>query len=176
MKPIIKDASHEDLTDITKIYAQAVLHGRASFELRPPDEDEMRRRFDNLVDNNFPYLVAHIDGKVAGYAYAASYRERPAYRWVVENSVYVSEDFQGNGIGRALLDRLIEECTEKDFRQMIAVIGDSDNTGSIRLHEKAGFTHTGVLRAMGRKHGLWLDTVLMQLALGQGSDTPPLDE
>ena len=176
MKPIITDASPEDLAAITRIYAEAVLHGRASFELQPPDEDEMRRRFDNLVDKNFPYLVAHVDNQVAGYAYAASYRERPAYRWVVENSVYVNEDFHGRGIGGALLDRLIEECTQKDFRQMIAVIGDSDNIGSIRLHEKAGFTHTGVLRAMGRKHGLWLDTVLMQLALGKGSDAPPLDE
>ena len=176
MKPIIEDASREDLTAITKIYAEAVLHGRASFELQAPDEAEMRRRFDNLVDNNFPYLVAHIDGNVAGYAYAASYRERPAYRWVVENSVYVNPDYQGNGIGALLLDRLIEACTQRDFRQMIAVIGDSDNIGSIRLHEKAGFTHTGVLRAMGRKHGLWLDTVLMQKALGEGSDAPPLDE
>ena len=161
-----------DIPAITAIYGNAVLHGRASFELTPPDEAEMAARRDRLVAAGYPYIVATREGTVAGYAYASPYRPRPAYDATVENSVYVAEQCQGCGIGKLLLSALIQRATECDFRQMIAVIGDSANHASIKLHEALGFRHVGTLRSVGWKHGMWLDTVLMQRPLGSGDARP----
>jgi phosphinothricin acetyltransferase len=158
---------------ITAIYAHAVRHGRASFELEPPDKAEMERRRDALVGAGYPYLVAEVSGTVVGYAYAGAYRSRPAYGSTVESSVYVAAAHHGRGLGRLLLARLIEEAERRGFRQMVAVIGDSANLASIRLHESLGFAHVGTLRSVGWKHERWLDTVLMQRALGIGDSAPP---
>ncbi|HEY0223912.1 MAG TPA: GNAT family N-acetyltransferase [Pseudolabrys sp.] len=174
MKPSIRPANLSDIAAITGIYAPAVEHGTASFELTPPDEAEMARRMDNLTRDGFPYIVAELEGVLAGYAYAASYRVRPAYRLTVENSVYIAPGMQRRGIGRALLTALIEACEARGYRQMIAVIGDSPQQApSIGLHEALGFRHVGILENVGFKHGRWLDSVLMQRALGAGSTTNP---
>jgi L-amino acid N-acyltransferase YncA len=150
-----------------------VLRGTASFELEPPSEAEMARRRDTLVDSGHPYLVAEAEDAVLGYAYAGPYRARPAYRWSVEDSVYIAPDAQRRGIGRALLERLIDEAQARGFRQMIAVIGDSAQVPSIELHRVLGFRLIGTLAAVGFKHGRWLDTVLMQRALGHGDTAAP---
>jgi L-amino acid N-acyltransferase YncA len=173
MSILIRPAEPRDLPAVTRIYAHSVLHGTASFEIEPPDEAEITRRFDALRMGGFPYLVAEIDGAVAGYAYAGPYRARPAYRFTVEDSVYIAPEAQGRGIGRALLERLLSESEQRGYRQMIAVIGDSAQTPSIRLHEAAGFRHIGTFAAVGFKFGRWLDSVLMQKELGQGSSTTP---
>ena len=165
---IVRDCETADVPAIASIYRREVLHGTASFEIDPPDVDEMLRRRDALLTGGYPYLVAIIDGRVAGYAYAGAYRARPAYRSTVENSVYVDPAFRGRKVASALLMRLLSESGRSGFRQMIAVIGDSANRPSIRLHEAAGFGPSGVLRSVGWKHGRWLDTVLMQRALGPG--------
>jgi L-amino acid N-acyltransferase YncA len=169
----IRLATPADIPAITRIYAHAVDHGTASFELMPPDEAEMTRRMNELLARKFPYLTAELDGAVAGYAYAAPYRERPAYRFTVENSVYVAPDMHRRGVGKALLEALIETCTEGGFRLMIAVIGDSKQIASIGVHEATGFKHVGVFENVGYKFDRWLDTVLMQRALGPGATTPP---
>jgi L-amino acid N-acyltransferase YncA len=169
----LRDVRPGDIAAITRIYAQAVRHGTASFEIEPPDETEMARRQQTLIANGYPYLVAESAGTVAGYAYAGPYRARPAYQWTVEDSVYVGPEFYRRGLGARLLARLIADAQAGGFRQMIAVIGDSAQTASIALHERAGFTHIGTLRSVGFKHGQWLDTVLMQRALGQGDTAPP---
>jgi L-amino acid N-acyltransferase YncA len=169
----IRDAGPGDIAAITRIYAHAVATGTASFELEPPDEAEMARRQKKLLTDGYPYLVAEADGAVAGYAYAAPYRARPAYKWCVENSVYVARKFHRRGIGKLLLLCLIEECERRNFRQMIAVIGDSAQTASISLHAAAGFAMVGTLRSVGFKHGQWLDTPLMQRALGKGDTALP---
>ena len=169
----IRPATSEDLPAITRIYAHAVCHGTASFELEPPDETEMARRMDTLLDGGFPYLVYETDGAVRGYAYAGAYRPRRAYRFSVEDSIYIDPAAQRRGIGRALLDRLLVEAEARGFRQMIAVIGDSAQEPSIALHRAAGFRHIGTLEAVGFKFGRWLDTVLMQRALGPGATAPP---
>ena len=170
---VIRPATTADLSIITGIYAEAVATGTASFEVVPPDEGEMERRFQRISSGGFPYLVAERTGTVLGYGYVSAYRERPAYRHTVENSVYLAVDARGQGIGGALLRRLIDEATVLGFRQMIAVIGDSANEASIRLHKAAGFELIGTLKDVGYKHGRWLDTVLMQRALGPGATTPP---
>jgi L-amino acid N-acyltransferase YncA len=162
---VIRAAVPADIAAITRIYAHAVRFGTASFEIEPPDEAEMARRQRALIEGGFPYLVAEADGTVAGYAYAGPYRPRPAYRFSVETSVYVAPDAHRRGIGRALLDRLIAEAEARGFRQMIAVIGDSDQAASIALHRAAGFRLVGTIAAVGFKHGRWLDSVLMQLEL-----------
>ncbi len=162
-----------DIPAITRIYAHAVKHGTATFELEPPDEAEMLRRFDKLRAGAFPYIVAEIEGAVAGYAYAGAFRERPAYRFTVEDSIYIAPDMHRRGIGRALLMRLIEEAEAAGFRQMMAVIGDSAQAGSIGVHRACGFEDAGVFKAVGFKFGRWLDTVQMQRALGEGSGTVP---
>jgi len=163
-----------DIPAITRIYAHAVRHGTASFELDPPDEAEMLRRQRALVDGGYPYIVAENDGSILGYAYAGPFRPRPAYRHSVENSVYVAPQAQRRGVGRVLLDALIARCTDAGFRQMIAVIGDSTlQAASIGLHAAAGFRMVGTLDAVGFKHGRWLDSVYMQRPLGAGADTPP---
>jgi L-amino acid N-acyltransferase YncA len=174
MSPSIRAASQADIPAITRIYAHAVEHGTASFELTPPDETDMARRMNDLIANGFPYLAAEIDGVLIGYAYAGLYRARPAYQLTVENSVYVAPDIQRRGIGRALLAALIEAAEVRGFRQMIAVIGDSSlQAASIGLHEALGFRHIGILDNVGFKHGRWLDSVLMQRALGAGGKTAP---
>ncbi|MGE0230979.1 MAG: N-acetyltransferase family protein [Flavobacteriaceae bacterium] len=170
---LIRDASRADIPAIAAIYGQAVTEGTASFELQAPDETEMERRFETVIRGGFPYLVAESAGRVIGYAYAGLYRTRPAYRFTVENSVYVAPAHQGRGAGRALLERLIGRCTEMGYRQMIAVIGDEANTGSIALHRACGFELRGVLKDVGWKHGSWRGTVEMQRALGDGGKTPP---
>ena len=173
MPLLVRPSIEADISAITAIYAHAVGHGTASFEVEPPDEAEMARRRQAVLAGGYPYLVAEIDGTLAGYAYAGAYRPRPAYRFTVEDSIYVAPDRQGSGVGRALLVALIEACEALGFRQMVAVIGDSASRGSIRLHESLGFRPVGVLEAIGFKHGRWLDTVLMQRPLGHGASTPP---
>ena len=170
---VLRDSDPGDIPAITAIYRHAVLHGSASFERLPPDESEMAARREALVAAGFPHIAATGGGEIVGYAYAGPYRPRPAYANTVENSVYVRPDRLGLGIGRALLSRLIAEADRRGFRQMIAVIGDSANRGSIELHRKLGFTHVGTLRSVGWKHGRWLDSVLMQRAIGPGDGSPP---
>jgi phosphinothricin acetyltransferase len=173
--PEIRPATEADLPIITGIYEHAVLHGTATFELIPPDLAEMTRRFKVLTDGGFPYLVATLDGRVIGYAYAGPYRPRPAYRFTVENSVYLQPAIHRSGIGLQLLQRLIGDCVSRGYRQMIAVIGDSANAGSIGVHTKCGFQMIGTHPDVGLKFGRWLDTVMMQLALGDGGKTVPPD-
>ena len=148
-------------------------HGVASFEEEPPDVDEIRRRYEAVRARELPYLVAEVDGTVRGYAYVTPYHGRPAYRHAVENSVYVDVDAARQGLGAALLGRLIEDCTAAGFRQMVAIIGVTGNVASIKLHERAGFRHVGTLRSVGFKHGRWVDTLFMQRPLGEGEETPP---
>jgi L-amino acid N-acyltransferase YncA len=170
----IRPATPADIPAITRIYAHGVEHGTSSFELSPPDEAEMARRMIELMGKGFPYLAAEFDGALAGYAYAGLYRPRPAYRFTLEDSVYVAPDRQGRGVGRTLLLALIDAAQARGFRQMIAVIGDSPNqAGSIHLHEAAGFRHVGILQDVGFKHDRWRDTLLMQRALGDGEKTCP---
>ncbi len=173
--PSIRPATAADIPAIAAIYAHAVLHGTASWELDPPDEAEMLRRFEAVAAGGYPYLVAEEAGRLLGYAYAGAYRPRPAYRSTVENSIYIAPDSQGRGVGGALLDALMKECTRRGFRQMIAVIGDGTGAslGSRRLHERAGFRLIGVAEKVGFKHGRWLDQMLMQKDLGEGDRTPP---
>ncbi len=170
---IIRPAAPADIAAITRIYADAVAHGTASFEIEPPDEAEMARRQQALIAKRYPYLVAKFTGVVAGYAYAGPYRDRPAYNWCVEDSIYVAPEFQRKGIGRLLLTRLITESEALGFRQMLAVIGDSANTASVAIHAALGFHLAGTLQSVGFKRGRWLDTVLMQRALGKGDISPP---
>lgn len=170
---VIRNCEEPDLVRITEIYGQSVLEETASFELEPPRLEEMIRRRAALVDNGYPYLVAECDGAIVGYAYAGPYHTRAGYRNTVENTVYVDPDAQRGGIGRALMERLIEEAEAHGFRQMIAVIGDSSHVASIRFHEDLGFSYAGNAVSVGYKHGKWLDTVLMQRPLGPGDTTPP---
>jgi L-amino acid N-acyltransferase YncA len=169
----IRPAGAGDVAAITRIYAEAVAYGTATFEIEPPPEAEMARRQEALLANNYPYVVAEQDGVVAGYAYAGPYHARPAYRWSVEDSVYVAPEFQRQGFGRLLLARLLADAEARGFRQMIAVIGDSANAGSIALHAAAGFRRIGTVQSVGFKHGRWLDTLLMQRPLGVGDSTAP---
>ena len=163
--PFTRDATESDIAAITDIYAHHVRHSSATFEIDPPDRAEMSRRRAHIVDAGLPYLVIDVDGAVAGYAYAGRYRPRPAYRFTVEDSVYIHPELRGRGYGQLLLARLIELCEAARNRQMVAIIGDSANTPSIRLHAKLGFRNVGVLEAAGRKFGRWIDTVIMQRAL-----------
>jgi len=172
-EPRIRPAGPLDIAAITRIYADAVEHGTASFEIEPPDKAEMSRRQKALLDGGYPYLIAEQAGTVAGYAYAGPYRDRPAYRWCVEDSIYVAPEFQRQGIGRQLLARIIAESEMRGFRQMIGVIGDSANKASVAVHAAAGFRLIGAFQSIGFKHGHWLDTVLMQRPLGGGDSTPP---
>jgi L-amino acid N-acyltransferase YncA len=169
----IRPAAPGDIPGITRIYAHAVTHGTASFEIEPPSETEMARRMQGLLTKGFPYLVAERTGAIAGYAYAGPYRERRAYNWCVEDAIYVAPEFHRRGIGRVLLARLVGEAEAKGFRQMIGVIGDSGNTASVGVHAASGFRLVGTFCSIGFKHGRWLDTVLMQRALGDGDALPP---
>jgi L-amino acid N-acyltransferase YncA len=175
MKVEIRPARLEDIPAITSIYRPAVLSGTASFEVEPPTEDEMRRRWEAIAGAGYPYFVAHVDGTLLGYGYASAYRTRPAYRFSVENSVYIAPESHRQGIGRRLLEALIQECTARGFRQMIAVIGDSGQRASIGLHRSLGFTFSGTIHSVGFKHGRWLDTVIMQRALGEGDQSAPVE-
>jgi L-amino acid N-acyltransferase YncA len=169
----IRAAAVAELPSITDIYAHEVRFGTATFELIPPDLAEMTRRFHALVEGGFPYLVAVLDGRVIGYAYASAFRPRPAYRFTVENSVYLRPAIHRRGIGQQLLQRLIGECSALGFRQMIAVIGDSANAASVGVHSRCGFEMIGTHPNVGLKFGRWLDTVMMQLPLGEGAASVP---
>jgi phosphinothricin acetyltransferase len=153
-----------------------VRYGTATFELAAPDLAEMTRRFRALIDGGFPYLVAAVDGGVIGYAYAGPYRPRPAYRFTVENSIYLKPTIHRRGIGLQLMQHLLRECEARGYRQMIAVIGDSANAGSIGVHARCGFQMIGTHPNVGLKFGRWLDTVMMQLSLGEGASTLPADK
>lgn len=168
----VRAAEEGDMAAICAIYRRHVLEGTASFETEPPDVAEMGRRRAGLVGQGYPYLVAEHDGAVIGYAYASAYRPRAAYRDTVENSVYLAAGLAGRGVGSRLLAALIAACEARGFRQMVAVVGDSGNAASIRLHERHGFRRVGTLRAVGNKHGRWLDTVLLQRPLGEGDTAP----
>ena len=171
----IRPAAAADFDAIQRIYAHHVLNGLASFEEAPPDVAELTRRWRAIADTGLPYLcTVEPGGALVGYAYAGPYRPRSAYRFSVEDSVYVALGQAGRGIGRGLLRQLIETCTDLGKRQMIAVIGDSGNAASIALHRACGFELTGTFQAIGFKHGRWVDSVLMQRALGPGSSAPPL--
>jgi phosphinothricin acetyltransferase len=165
----VRAAVEDDIAAVQAIYAHEVLHGMVSFELEPPDVDEMRRRYRTSREAGYPYLLATLGDRVAGFAYAGPYRSRPAYRFTVENSVYVAPWARRRGVAARLLDALISECEALPFRQMVAIIGDSANAASIELHRKAGFLPVGTLRDVGYKFDRWLDTVIMQRQLGPGA-------
>jgi len=165
---VIRPSRETDVLEITTIYGYHVLHGLASFEEVPPELDEIASRRREILAHGLPYLVAERSGRVLGYCYAGPYRTRSAYRFTLEDSIYIDQTEAGRGLGRALLAALLDRCTELGYRQMVAVIGGSDTWPSIRLHAALGFTRAGVLRAVGFKFGRWVDIVLMQRALGPG--------
>jgi phosphinothricin acetyltransferase len=169
---VLRAATPDDIAAIAAIYGHHVQHGNASFETEAPTEAEMARRQASLMEQGFPYLVAVRADEIVGYAYASSYRPRVAYRHTVEDSVYLRPDAVGAGIGSSLLAALIAACEEGGFRQMVAIVGDSANLPSIRLHERHGFRLVGTLMSVGYKHGRWLDTVLLQRNLGFGDAAP----
>jgi len=168
----LRDSRESDCPSIQSIYAHHVLHGTASFELDPPTVDEITQRRAVIVDKKLPYIIAERDGEVMGYAYVTMYRPRPAYRFTVENSVYVRDGLTGEGIGSKLLVELIRRCVEAGYRQMIAVIGDS-SAASVALHQRHGFTQVGLFRSVGFKARAWRDTAMLQLELGAGDRMPP---
>jgi phosphinothricin acetyltransferase len=172
----IRDATEADIPAIAALYAEEVRERVATYEYDVPDEAEMAQRMRAVQAAGYPYFVAERDGRFAGYAYASSYRSRIGYRWTVEDTVYIVPEHQGQGVGKALLQRLIDACEASGFRQMIAVIGEPANGASVALHEKLGFRTVGVFQGLGRKHGRWLDTVQMQRALGAGDGAAPSDE
>lgn len=169
----VRDAREGDMRFVQEIYAHHVLHGLASFEEEPPGIAEMIGRREGVLKLGLPYLVAEMDGRIVGYSYASLYRPRPAYRHTIEDSVYIRDGFAGNGIGRELLSELIRRCEAGPWRQMLAVIGDSANAGSIGLHGSQGFRQIGRLDAVGFKFGRWVDSILMQRPLGKGDMAHP---
>ena len=169
----IRPATPADLPEIQSIYAHHVLHGAGTFEEIPPSVEEVRHRYHGVVDRGWSYLVAFDPTGVVGYAYFSQLRDRSAYRFTAEDSIYVRNDVRGQGVGKSLVARLLDEAANQGFRQMIAVIGDSDNVGSIGMHASLGFQRTGLLRATGLKFGRWVDTVYMQRALGRGDQDVP---
>ncbi len=171
----IRPSNPADLPAITAIYSEAVLHGTGTFELEAPDQAEMARRRDDVLGKGLPWLVAERAGHVLGYAYANHFRPRKAYRFCLEDSIYLHPDARGQGVGRVLLAELVGRCEAAGARQMLAVIGDAANIGSIGVHAALGFEHTGVLKASGWKFDRWLDVVLMQRSLGTGASTPGQD-
>lgn len=172
----VRPAAPADMAQIQAIYAHHVRSSLATFEVEPPAIGEMTRRHADVVGRGLPYLVAELDGRLLGYGYAAPYRSRPAYRYTVENSIYVAEDSRGHGVGRAVLAAVIARCEALGYRQMVAVIGDSANMASIGLHKSLGFQQVGILPAVGFKFGRWVDSVLMQRALGAGAGDIPLSD
>lgn len=173
LKFTVRETAAADMPTIQAIYAKQVASGFATFEEEPPTADELLSRRDAILDHGLPYLCAERDGQVIGYSYAAAHRPRPAYRYTVEDSVYVDEGARGQGVGRALLEAVIARCEDGPWRQMIAVIGDSANAGSIALHRRLDFHHVGTLEAVGFKLGRWVDTVIMQRPLGPGGCIDP---
>lgn len=173
MSKLVRASTEADIEDVRRIYAYEVLNGRASFEQTPPDVHEMSRRRQNVLALGLPHLVAEWDGEIVGFAYASHHRPRPAYCFTVENSVYVAKDARGAGFGKLLMSSLIEECERGPWRQVVAVIGDSQNAKSIALHRSLGFRNVGTLQSVGFKLGRWVDTVIMQRALNEGSRTIP---
>lgn len=173
---LIRPSTPEDIPAIAEIYGWNVLHGTGTFELEPPDAAEMAQRRLAVLANGCPWLVAQVDGRVLGYAYANLFRPRRAYRFCLEDSIYLAPEATGRGMGRLLLAELMSRCEAAGARQMVAVIGDSDNAPSIGLHKAAGFQHTGLLKSSGWKHGRWRDVVIMQRALGTGDTDNPPDE
>jgi L-amino acid N-acyltransferase YncA len=171
--PILRDVTEADIAQIHPIYAHHVLHGAASFEEIAPDVAEMRNRFAALKAKSMPYIAAVENGKILGYAYAGPYRPRSAYRYTVEDSIYLAPDAAGRGLGKMLLSEIITRCTALGMRQMVAVIGDTANTASIGLHRALGFQMIGTMPAIGFKFGRWVDSVLMQKALGEGQGSLP---
>jgi phosphinothricin acetyltransferase len=169
----VRPALPDDIPAVHAIYAHHVLQGLASFEEQPPSAAELRRRYDEVISQKLPYLVADFGGTVAGYGYCAPYRTRSAYRYALEDSVYVRPDAQGRGVGSALLAALVRQCEALGYRQLIAVIGDSAHAASIGLHEAQGFLRVGTLRSVGFKFGRWVDSVIMQRPLGSGDATRP---
>jgi L-amino acid N-acyltransferase YncA len=174
MTILVRPSQDADLPSIHAIYSHAVINGTASWELQPPTFADMAARHAALLEAGFPFLVAEHDGRVAGYCYASAYRPRAAYKATVEDSIYIHPDAQGRGVGKALLGQLLEVCEAMGFRQMISIIGDGygNSASSLKLHERFGFEVIGIARAVGFKHGRWLDQVLMQKSLGAGSDSP----
>lgn len=172
----VREAAVDDIGVIQSIYAHEVLTGVATFEEIPPSVEEMNKRRESVLSFGLPYLIATINDDIVGYSYATEYRARPAYRYTIESSVYVATGHHRQGIGRMLMSALIERCEEGPSRQMIAVIGDSANAGSIALHKALGFRFVGTLVGSGFKHGRWVDTVLMQRALGAGAHRLPIDQ
>jgi L-amino acid N-acyltransferase YncA len=176
MKIRVRDAAATDLPVITDIYRESVLNGIGTYELEPPSQDEMATRFETIIAQNYPYLIAEDEsGKILGYAYASAFRTRPAYRYLAEDSIYVAPDARGRNVGGTLLDALLSRTASLGVRQMVAVIGGA-SPASIAVHEKAGFKHVGRLPSSGFKFGKWVDTVFMQIALGEGTDTLPTEE
>ena len=167
-KLLIRPSTESDLSAISAIYADAVLHGTGTFELEAPDVAEMARRRGDVLAKGLPWIVAERSHQVLGYAYASHFRPRRAYRFCLEDSIYLRPDARGLGLGRLLLAELVARCEALGARQMLAVIGDSANAGSIGLHTALGFAHAGVLRSAGWKFGRWLDVVMMQRSLGAG--------
>lgn len=172
-RPRVRASRDDDLPGILATYAHHVRHGLASFEEAPPDLAELTRRRQALLDRGLPYLVAEVDGRLCGYAYAGPYRNRPGYRHTLENSVYVAPGFERRGAGALLLAELIRLATGQGYRRMVAVIGDSANLASIRLHERQGFRRVGTLTSVGFKFGRWVDSVILERALGAGNTTLP---
>lgn len=172
---IVRASTEADVARCAEIYGHHVLHGTASFEETPPDLAEMKKRRAAVLDLGLPYIVAEKEGRLLGYAYAGTYRPRPAYRYSVENSIYIDKDAVGLGVGKALLPPLIDLCTAAGRRQMVAIIGDSQHAASIKLHESCGFEMVGTFKSIGFKFGRWLDSVLMQRSLGTGDTTAPED-
>jgi L-amino acid N-acyltransferase YncA len=172
-EPGIRTVEPGDIAAITCIYAETVSNGTATFEVEPPGEAEIARRVEALLANNYPYLVAERSGAIAGYAYAGPYHLRPAYRWTVEDSIYLDPQFQRQGIGRLLMRQLLADAEARGFRQMVALVGGKANTASIALHAAAGFRRIGTLQSVGFKHGRWLDVVMMQRPLGKADSSLP---
>lgn len=170
---IIRASEPKDISAVYSIYAHEVLFGLATFEVEPPNEEVIAARRAEVLGQGLPFLVAETDGVVVGYAYANRHRPRAAYRNSIEDSVYVAPRFHGRRIGSKLLTALIDACERGPWRQMIAVIGNSGNSGSIKLHSRLGFRKVGTLQAVGFKHGTWVDTVIMQRALGTDPTTMP---
>lgn len=172
---LIRSATPDDMLAVQGIYAYHVLHSTATFEQTPPDVQEMRARLAQVREQGLPWLVAELDEHIVGYAYAGTYRPRPAYRYTIEDSIYLAQGQIGKGLGKALLEHLLIECEKGPWRQMIAVISGHDSRGSIALHRSLGFAHVGTQAAVGYKFQQWIDVVVMQRALGEGSQSHPAD-
>jgi phosphinothricin acetyltransferase len=175
MQAPIRPSTEKDVRAVTGIYAHYVHTSTATYELEPPTPEEMSARRSKILALGLPYLVAEQENKILGYAYAGQYRPRPGYQFTIEDSVYIHPDHQGQGLGQALLTALIKTCEQGPWRQMIAVIGDTANAASMRLHERHGFRSIGTLYSVGWKFNRWVDSTLMQRALGAGNSQPAKD-